>query len=83
MKTTEELQREYLEAQAEERENKKKATTCGTVGCAVVLGVTAVGAVIGLIVSALDDANNCIDQFDEDVWREGRTVLNFPDTNSL
>ena len=80
MKTTEELQREFLEAQAEERENKKKATNCATIGCLVIFGAIAVVVVIALIVSAFDDTDNCNAQFDEDVWREGRAVLTFPDT---
>ena len=80
MKTTEELNREYLEAQAEERENKKKATNCATVGCLVIFGAIAVVVVVALIVSAFDDTDNCNAQFEEDVWREGRAVLTFPDT---
>ena len=79
-KTTEELLRENLEVQAEERESKRKATNCATIGCLGVLGAAAAVVVIIIIVSAFDDSDNCNTQFDEDVWREGRAALNFPDS---
>ena len=82
MTTADEPQEGHLEAQAEETEpkGKGKGKGCATVGCLVILGIVAIAFVIGLISSALDDSDNCSDQFTDDVFSEGRAALNFPDT---
>lgn len=49
-------------------------------GCSIIIIVVILLVIFGMIQSCLDETDNCLDEFDDAVWSQGRAALNFPDT---